>query len=206
MEEVQIPWDSPDPGGVEVTDLMHARGVPFDVVVLPGLVEQGFPRVPRPDPLLLDEERRILNGRYPGEAKVPEKGEGRLEEKLLFLLAARSANICLVLTASHLHPGTGAPRIPSSYLHETIRAVTGKRLTKWDEVSFVKKVAVSDWASDSGAEGGRADDLEEILSRFEEARQGNPLPAQAYAGKKPFFEEARRLLKERQGSPQIHGL
>ncbi len=200
MEEVKIPWDSPDPGGVEVTDLMQARGVPFDVVVLPGLVEQGFPRVPRPDPLLLDEERRILNGRYPNEAKVPEKAEGRLEEKLLFLLAARSAKKCLILTASHLHPGTGAPRIPSSYLHETIRAVTGKRLTKWDEVPFVKKVAVSDWASDSGSEGGAADDLEEILSRFEEARQGNPLPAQAYADEKPFFEEARKLLKERQGS------
>ena len=152
MEEVKIPWDAPDPGGVEVTDLMQARGVPFDVVLLPGLVEQGFPRVPRPDPLLLDEERRILNGRYSGEAKVPEKAEGRLEEKLLFLLAARSAKKCLILTASHLHPGTGAPRIPSSYLHETIRAVTGKRLTKWDEVPFVKKVAVSDWVRDGGAQ------------------------------------------------------
>ncbi|HVM32587.1 MAG TPA: PD-(D/E)XK nuclease family protein [bacterium] len=198
MEEVKIPWDAPEAGGVEVTDLMQARGVPFDVVVLPGLVEQGFPRLPRPDPLLLDEERRILNGRYPGEAKIPEKAEGRLEEKLLFLLAARSAKQCLILTASHLHPGTGAPRIPSSYLHETIRAVTGKRLTRWDEVPFVKKVAVSDWVRTDGEE--KVDDLEEILSRFEEARRGNPLPAQAYAGEKPFFEEARKLLKERQGS------
>ena len=198
MEEVKIPWDAPDPGGVEVSDLMQARGVPFDVVLLPGLVEQGFPRVPRPDPLLLDEERRVLNGRYPNEAKVPEKAEGRLEEKLLFLLAARSAKKCLILTASHLHPGTGAPRIPSSYLHETLRAVTGERLVKWDGVPFVKKVLVSDWVRAAGE--NRVDDLEEILGRFEEARQGNPLPAQAYGGEKPFFEEARKLLKERQGS------
>ncbi len=199
MEEAKIPWDVPEPGGVEVSDLMQARGVPFDVVVLPGLVEQGFPRAPRPDPLLLDEERRILNGRYPGQAKVPEKAEGRLEEKLLFLLAARSAQKCLILTASHLHPGTGAPRIPSSYLHEALRAVTGERQTTWDGGSpYVRKVTVSDWVRDQGE--ARVDDLEEVLSRFQEARKGNPLPAQAYAARKPFFDEARKLLKERQGS------
>ncbi|HET9869401.1 MAG TPA: exodeoxyribonuclease V subunit gamma, partial [bacterium] len=198
MEEVKLPWDLSEAGGILVSDLMQARGVPFDVVVLPGLVEQGFPRVPRPDPLLLDEERRLLNGLASGQARVPEKAEGRAEEKLLFLLAARSAQKCLILTASHLHPVTGAPRIPSSYLPEALRAVTGERRVKWDEAeSIVRKVPVSDWARH---EAVRVDDLEEILGRFEEARQGNPLPAQAYADTKPFFEEARKLLKERQGS------
>ena len=199
MEEVKIPWKTSETGGVEVSDLMQARGVPFDVLVLPGLVEQGFPRVPRPDPLLLDEERRILNERYLGQAKVPEKAEGRLEEKLLFLLAVRSARECVILTASHLHPGTGAPRVPSSYLYETLRAVTGERQNKWDgDSSYVRKIAVSDWVREEGET--RVDDLEEVLSRFQEARAGNPLPAQAYAGEKPFFDEARKLLKERQGS------
>ncbi len=198
MEEVKIPWKAPEAGGVEVSDLMQARGVPFDVLLLPGLVEQGFPRVPRPDPLLLDEERRILNERFSGKAKVPEKAEGRLEEKLLFLLAVRGARQCVILTASHLHPGTGAPRVPSSYLHETLRAVTGERQTKWGDSPYVRKVAVSDWVRDAGET--RVDDLEEVLSRFQEAREGNPLPAQAYAAQKPFFDEARKLLKERQGS------
>ena len=198
MEEVKIPWKAPEAGGVEVSDLMQARGVPFDVLLLPGLVEQGFPRVPRPDPLLLDEERRILNERFSGKAKVPEKTEGRLEEKLLFLLAVRGARKCVILTASHLHPGTGAPRVPSSYLHETLRAVTGERQTKWEDSPYVRKVAVSDWVRDSGET--RVDDLEEVLSRFQEAREGNPLTAQAYAAQKPFFDEARKLLKERQGS------
>jgi ATP-dependent helicase/nuclease subunit B len=200
MDEVKIPWKTTEAGGVEVSELMQARGVPFDVLVLPGLVEQGFPRVPRPDPLLLDEERRILNERYPGQAKVPEKAEGRLEEKLLFLLAVRSARKALILTASHLHPGSGAPRVPSSYLHETLRAVTGERQTKWDGDSpYLQKVAVSDWVRDGGE--ARVDDLEEVLSRFQEAWNGNPLPALAYIGeKKPFFAEAWRLLRERQGS------
>ena len=199
MDEVKIPWNAPEAGGVEVSDLMQARGVPFDVMVLPGLVEQGFPRVPRPDPLLLDEERRVLNERYLGRAKAPEKAEGRLEEKLLFLLAVRSAKKSLILTASHLHPGSGAPRVPSSYLYETLHAVTGSRQTKWDEDSpYLQKVAVSDWIRDG--DDTRVDDLEEVLSRFEEARQGNPLPAQAYVEGKPFFTEARRSLKERQGS------
>ncbi len=199
MDEVKIPWSTSGSGGVEVEDLMQVRGVPFDVVVLPGLVEQGFPKVPRQDPLLLDEERRILNEMHAGKAHIPEKAVGRLEEKLLFLLAARSARECLILTASHLHPGTGAPRVPSAYLHETLRAVTGQRQTEWDkELPFLRKVAVSDWIRDG--ERTRVDDLEELLSRFQEARQGNPLPAQAYVEDKPFFFEARELLKERQGS------
>ncbi len=198
MDEVKIPWKVPEVGGVEVSDLMQARGVPFDVVVLPGLVEQGFPRVPRPDPLLLDEERRILNERHQGQARVPEKAEGRLEEKLLFLLAARSAQKCLILTASHLHPGTGSPRVVSSYLHETLRAVTGERQTDWDKGSpYIQKVAVSDWIREGNET--RVDDLEEVLSRFQEAKE-NPLAALAYLEEKPFFKEARQLLKERQGS------
>ncbi len=198
MDEVSIPWEISGFGGVEVSDLMQARGVPFDVVVLPGLVEQGFPRVPRQDPLLLDEERRLLNGLLEGKAHIPEKSEGRLEEKLLFLLMARSAKKCLILTASHLHPGTGAPRVPSSYLHETLRAVTGQRQAEWGADSpYIKKVAVSDWIRDEGAT--RVDDLEEVLTRFQEARQGNPLPAQAYLEGKPFYQEAREMLQERQG-------
>jgi RecB family exonuclease len=202
MEEVKIPWKNSGSGGVEVEDLMQVRGVPFDILAMPGLVEQGFPKVPRQDPLLLDEERRILTGLHEGKAHVPEKAEGRLEEKLLFLLAVRSARKALILTASHLHPTTGAPRVPSAYLHEALRAVTGKRQTQWDGDSpFLQKVAVSDWVREG--EAVRVDDLEELLSRFEEAREGNPLPAQAYVEDKPFFKEARDLLKERQSKRQF---
>jgi len=197
MDEVRIPWKAEALGGVEVSDLMQARGVPFEVMALPGLVEQGFPRVPRPDPLLLDEERRILNARSGDQAHIPEKSEGRMEEKLLFLLAVRSAQKALLLTASHLHPATGAPRVPSSYLYETLRVVTGERRSEWDGTSpYLRKVTVSDRA----LEQDRVDDLEEILGRFQEAREGNPLPALAYLEGKPFFTEARLLLKERQGS------
>ncbi len=202
MEEVKIPWKSSGSGGVEVEDLMQVRGVPFDILVMPGLVEQGFPKVPRQDPLLLDEERRILNGLHEGKAHIPEKAEGRLEEKLLFLLAVRSARKALLLTASHLHPATGAPRVPSAYLHEALRAVTGRRQAHWDGDSpFLRKVAVSDWVR--GGEADRVDDLEELLSRFQQAREGNPLPAQAYVEGKPFFAQARELLKERQSRRQF---
>jgi ATP-dependent helicase/DNAse subunit B len=199
MKEVKIPWKNSSSGGVEVEDLMQVRGVPFDVLAMPGLVEQGFPKVPRQDPLLPDEERRILNGLHEGKAHIPEKAEGRSEEKLLFLLAVRSARKALILTASHLHPTTGAPRVPSAYLHETLRAVTGKRQTQWDGGSaFIQKVAVSDLIREG--EDARVDDLEELLSRFQEAREGNPLPAQAYVEDKPFFKEARELMKERQSN------
>ncbi len=197
LEEQMVPWEKSDPGGVEVLDLMQARGVPFDVMVLPGLVEQGFPRVVRQDPLLLDEERRILNGLVDAKARIPEKAEGRLEEKLLFALAVRGARKTLVLTAPDLDPSTGGPRIPSIYLYETAQAVTGKRQAHLAEAGpFVKKIQVSGWIRGEGDRCG--DDLEQLLSRFQMARGGKPLPALAYVAEKPFYFKAQELLKNRQ--------
>lgn len=46
LAEQKVPGEKYEPGGVEVADLMQARGVSFDVLVLPGLVEQGFPGWP----------------------------------------------------------------------------------------------------------------------------------------------------------------
>ena len=36
------------------------RGMPFRILVIPGLVEGGYPGVLRPDPFLLDAEREAL--------------------------------------------------------------------------------------------------------------------------------------------------
>jgi ATP-dependent helicase/DNAse subunit B len=48
-------------GGVVVSTLSAALGLPFKIVFIPGLVERSFPPPPRQDPILLDDEREALN-------------------------------------------------------------------------------------------------------------------------------------------------
>jgi len=111
-----------------VGDLMQARGVPFDVVILPGLVEKLFPRPARPDPIMLDEERRLVSGvlRNRGhDIEIPEKSRRRAEERLLFALAAQAARQRLVLTFPRLRAEQGRPNLPSHFLLYAVEAVTG---------------------------------------------------------------------------------
>lgn len=182
-------------GGVQVVDLMQARGVSFDVVALPGLVEKFVPRLVRQDPLLLDEERLLLTGREGAEIAL--KQAGALEERLLFLLATRSAKKALLLTAPHLNPVTGSPRTPSIYLFESVEAILGRRVSRLgDAVGLVTSVTVSDWVKKDLAACG--DSLETLLTAVAQAHQGDHVAALAVADDKPFFFEGAEALKDRQ--------
>ena len=132
-----------------VVKLMAARGVPFDVVVVPGLVEKSFPQPARQDPILLDSERKKLNGllarggianrenakaRKPGKGSsaagdaivIPLKARRREEEELLFALAAQSARRRLILTFPRLDATTARQRVPSYFLLRQIESALGK--------------------------------------------------------------------------------
>jgi RecB family exonuclease len=56
----RVPLEPLEGGGVHVGALDAMAGLPFRVVAIPGLAEGGYPGVFRPDPFLLDEERRLL--------------------------------------------------------------------------------------------------------------------------------------------------
>jgi len=99
-------------GNIFVSDVMGARGLSFDFVVVLGLVEKSFPRVIREDPLLLDSERRQLS------AALPLKHRGHDEEKLLFDLTRQVARDQLILSYPRLNAGTARPRVPSVLLLE----------------------------------------------------------------------------------------
>lgn len=114
-----------------VGDLMSFRGVTFDRVVLPGLVERTFPRRPRQDPILLDEERAALN-RHLGQGseprELPEKvRRAASEEKLLLRLAAGSARRELILTWPR-GGDDGRPQVPSTYLLEVAAVLAGREV------------------------------------------------------------------------------
>jgi hypothetical protein len=129
--------------GPVVVDLMEGRGLPFDVVCIPGLVEKGFPALPGQDPLLSDAERAQLgrgepcvrprgaNTRFaPTSAAgvaLPLKSTRASEEQLLFRLAVGAAASGVTLTYPRMEPSSGRVRVPSHFLLRAVEAVTGKR-------------------------------------------------------------------------------
>jgi ATP-dependent helicase/nuclease subunit B len=60
FEWERVPMSPPSTGGVHVGVFDAMAGLPFRLVVIPGLVEGGYPGVLRPDPFLLDGEREAL--------------------------------------------------------------------------------------------------------------------------------------------------
>ena len=107
-------------GRVFVGSPHQARGRAFKVVFVPGLAERLFPQKLREDPLLLDEEmRRPLDA---GLALQDDRGK---TERLLLRLAVGAATTRLWLSYPRLDVGDARPRVPSFYVLDVMRAVTG---------------------------------------------------------------------------------
>jgi ATP-dependent helicase/nuclease subunit B len=104
--------------GINLLSTSAARGLRFPLVIIPGLDEGRFPAKLRQDPLLLDSERRRMEG-------LPIKSKRAEEEKLLFDMAARSAEKRLVLITSRLDEGSDRERIPSQFFLRTAAAIQG---------------------------------------------------------------------------------
>ncbi|HYV85017.1 MAG TPA: PD-(D/E)XK nuclease family protein [Patescibacteria group bacterium] len=111
-----------DQGGLRVLDAVQARGLSFDALFLLGLNVDLFPRRPREDPFLPDEDRRRLRDRL--RRPVPVAGETLDEEHLLLahLLGAPRA----ALTVSWQRADdSGKARVPSLALREVARVALG---------------------------------------------------------------------------------
>ncbi len=131
LQEEIIPVGRFQRNGPAVVNLMTARGVPFTVVIIPGVVEKSFPPFIRQDAILLDQERKVLNQALSGKemGPLPFKAEGRLdEERLLFRLAVGAAKEKLILSFPRIEIGTGRERLPSSFLLATVKAITGRSI------------------------------------------------------------------------------
>ncbi|MDD5448486.1 MAG: exodeoxyribonuclease V subunit gamma [Actinomycetota bacterium] len=112
-------------GGVNVLEIMKARGTSFQVVFIPGIVEKGFPDISHKGGILPDEDRKMLNrgGRFFSSSEDCVK-----EEKLLFSLAVQTAKEHLVLSYPRLDPGSGSPRLPSFFLIKAAQSYTNERV------------------------------------------------------------------------------
>jgi ATP-dependent helicase/nuclease subunit B len=85
FEWEQLPLEPVRSGAVHVGALKAIAGLPFRVVAIPGLVEGGFPGPLRPDPLLLDREREVLNRSLMPTREAPVSGKPRAARRQLSL-------------------------------------------------------------------------------------------------------------------------
>ena len=115
-------------GRVYVADATLARGLSFEVVLVPGVVERSFPRKLAEDPLLSDAARaKVSRG-------LARRGERVVEERLALRLAVGAARRRLAISWPRVDAADGRPRTPSFYALEVVRAAEG-RLPGFDELS-----------------------------------------------------------------------
>jgi len=198
LQEVFIPAGKFQRTGPTVVDLMAARGVPFKMVIIPGMAEKFFPPLIRQDAILLDHERKILNRFFGGKdtEPLPLKTEGRLEEeRLLYRLAIGAAKEKLILSFPRIEIGTGKERLPSSFLLASVRALTGEGtdFQKLEKFPGFIRIALSDIAVRSPERA--LDEVEFDLSTGRQKLDQREAEALLYLLEvSPFF--ARGLLLE----------
>jgi inactivated superfamily I helicase len=115
--------------GVAILTVMEARGLAFDHVIVPGLVEKSFPARARPDPLLFDDERESL-AKQTGRPLAPRTLHRPAEERLLFAIASDAARGRLVLTASRRDSALDRERTLSQFFTRARDAAGRVRQTR----------------------------------------------------------------------------
>jgi ATP-dependent helicase/nuclease subunit B len=106
----------------------RARGMSFEVVIVPGLAERVFPRKFTEDPLLPDAMRARVAPAMP-------RNEDRVEaERMALRIAAGAARERVMFSYPRVDLDQGRPRVPSFYALEVLRAAEG-RLPGFDELA-----------------------------------------------------------------------
>ena len=115
LERADLPLLGQAKMGVQVLDVMAARGRPFRTLFVLGMNDHVFPRVVREDAFLRDRDRKVLAESL--GYKIDEKLNGFDEEALLFALLQHSAQDHLYLLYQRADQN-GRPLISSSLLRD----------------------------------------------------------------------------------------
>jgi CRISPR/Cas system-associated exonuclease Cas4 (RecB family) len=107
-------------GRVFVGTPHQARGRSFRIVFVPGLAERVVPQRPREDPLLLDDDRRMVD---PALVRIEHRV---VAERLLLRIAIGAAQERLYLSYPRLDVSETRARVPSFYALDVMRAITGR--------------------------------------------------------------------------------
>ena len=106
-------------GAVFIGPATAARGMCFDVVLVPALSERLFPHKVVEDPILPDAARRLISPDL--ELQAERVGA----ERLALRVAVGAARQRLFLSYPRLDVEQGRPRVPSFYALEALRAAEG---------------------------------------------------------------------------------
>jgi ATP-dependent helicase/DNAse subunit B len=112
-----------------VATLRQAKGVLFDEVMIPGLVEKRLPQSIAQDSLLLDDERRLLSqalGERNISFDIPLRRDLKKQEPYLFHVALSSARKRIVLSYPRLDSTLTRESLPSSFLIKALESLTGQ--------------------------------------------------------------------------------
>jgi ATP-dependent helicase/nuclease subunit B len=120
LRELSVPPPRRRYGAVFIGSTDAARGMSFDVVFVPGLAEKLFPRKLIEDPILLDEQRRHIDGA--DLITQPSRVEA---ERLALRLAVGAASGRVHLSYPRIDVQQSRPRVPSFYGLEALRAAEG---------------------------------------------------------------------------------
>jgi ATP-dependent helicase/DNAse subunit B len=189
--------------GPAVVSLTSARGIPFKLVVIPGMTEKGFPPVIRQDAILLDHEREVLNKAVAGTGPLHLMSRQRLdEERLLFRLAVGAADRRLLMTFPRLTIGTARERLPSSFVLAAVEALTGRK-AYFDTIESTGAFHRVPLAEIAVAEPLEAVDQTEfdLAATLSNIRERTPEGILFLRRHSAFFGEGLRLESARWGTP-----
>lgn len=127
--------------GVAILSAMSCRGLAFDHVLVPGLVERKFPALARPDPLLFDDEREDLaavTGKPIAQKVFPRPDE----ERFVFAACADAAEKRLTLLAARRDASLDRERTPSQLFTRAVDAFEGRPVETADYAGDGKPAAL----------------------------------------------------------------
>ncbi len=127
LNDLRAPVGDPHGPGVQVLDIMSARGLPFRKLVVLGLNEKVFPRYILEEPFLRDGVRARLATRL--GARLPQKLRGYDEERLLWSLVRAAAGESLVASYQRSDEA-GRVRLRSAFLEGSPKAFEWPRAPK----------------------------------------------------------------------------
>jgi len=122
VKEASLPGGEHSRKGVTICSPASALHLPFKVVFLPGVLEQNYPSPYRPDPLLLEEERKQIPA-------LPLRREEMQHQELQFFMALDAATERLYLSYPRYQAGSGREQVPSHYLLRLAEILVGKQVS-----------------------------------------------------------------------------
>ncbi|MBI5285506.1 MAG: hypothetical protein HY874_10475, partial [Chloroflexi bacterium] len=137
--------------GVAVMDATSARHLRFRAVHMLGVAERAWPPPARPDPLLLEHERRALNEARQGVLRLRTEPD---DEPLTFWLGIQAARERLGVSYARAEAGGSGKHLPSYFFRTVAEALEGGRLSL-DEVEgsrHVRRFHAGRLASDAPGE------------------------------------------------------